>query len=394
MFDDISKYLSQFTKDELLFLLGFFEQPCSRTARKAEILSQTVHFLAGQPVSWLFQLPERDLKLLRKLSLFSSSGQVDLDIPEYPCLLAALHLVEVEEDKEGYITVSASQSLLTFVRPFIDNVIEDKERMGLFKAERIALGILNIYGVISLNEFANVVYDVLDQESRDRVSKEIARSRIIAMSQVFYEDECYLVSPFVLDHEEIIKGRKQFKKVRKYASISMEDALSAGVGVPFCAYGVGRPALESIRTALDELGYMEDDIEAILTDIWINSQFSTDQSCAESMFSCVNDKIDEIQSFKEYKRIVETIASYANSTPKWLLKGRKPDDVDSLKLSIQVDESTLEEANAIWGNDSHPSDPLEAFYRGNMAIRHVHPTAPCPCGSGLSYKNCHGKKLS
>jgi uncharacterized protein YecA (UPF0149 family) len=29
-----------------------------------------------------------------------------------------------------------------------------------------------------------------------------------------------------------------------------------------------------------------------------------------------------------------------------------------------------------------------------MAIPHVSPEDPCPCGSGLKYKNCHGKLLS
>jgi preprotein translocase subunit SecA len=29
-----------------------------------------------------------------------------------------------------------------------------------------------------------------------------------------------------------------------------------------------------------------------------------------------------------------------------------------------------------------------------MAVRHVAPDDPCPCGSGLKYKNCHGRHLS
>lgn len=395
MFTGISTYLSHFTKDELLFLLDVFRQSHPRNARKADLLDQAVNFMAGQPVSWMFQLPERDLKLLRKLSFFSQNGQVELDIPEFPSLLMALHLLEGADDNDLGFTVCAHPSLIAMARPFINDVIEDKERMGLFEAERIALGILNIYGVISMTDFAKIIFDLYGLTDNNPLIKEIASTPIIAMQRVEYKGTVYLVSPFVLDHGDIIERRKEFKKIRKYTRPTKEEIMSAGTGAPFCAYGSGKPAHGAIKASLRELGYQEHEIEQLLTDIWINSQFSTESDCAESMFSCVNERIEEIPSFEEYKSIIESIAAYANGSPKWLLKGRTSDDVNQLKLTIRVDEGTAEDNDSPWDDDSLThTDQLEAFYKNSMAIRHVRPDVPCPCGSGLSYKNCHGKKLS
>ena len=68
-----------------------------------------------------------------------------------------------------------------------------------------------------------------------------------------------------------------------------------------------------------------------------------DEACAEAMFSCVNDRINEIDTFDEYRRCIDTIAAYANSVPKWLLKGHSSTESNLLKLSIKVDEASFEE---------------------------------------------------
>ena len=116
------------------------------------------------------------------------------------------------------------------------------------------------------------------------------------------------------------------------------------------------------------------------------------------MFSCINDKIDEIDTFEEYRRCINVIADYANSVPKWLLKGHTSTETDLLKVSIQVDETAFEEelSKLGEGNRKGPDEagPLNEFYKYNMAVRHVAPDDPCPCGSGLSYRRCHGKILN
>lgn len=399
MIDGIRTYLSHFTKDMLTLLLDFFDQKYQKNARKADLLTQAASYLATDPVSWIMQLPERDIKLLRKLSLCGSEDWVEMDMPEYPSVLSALHLIVEDDSADGTFMALAPESLMTVVRPFIDQIIEDKEMMGVFKAERIALGILNTYGVLEISEFVKILLKMFEkQKDPDEIVSTIAKCSILSIQKVPYGDCMYIVSPYVFDYAHIIEGRKEFKKVRKYATITLEDALSAGSGVPYCVYGAGRPELETIRTALESIGYNGHETEKLLTDIWMNSQFTMQQACAESMFRCVNEKIDDIPSFREYRRIVDAIAAYANSTPKWLLKGRRPDDVNLMKLAIKVDESIIEGAEEAWEEcgpeDAKLPDPIEAYYRNSMAVRHVPPFAPCPCGSGLSYKNCHGKKLS
>ena len=114
------------------------------------------------------------------------------------------------------------------------------------------------------------------------------------------------------------------------------------------------------------------------------------------MFNCVNERMDDIPSFALYRQYIDTIAAYSNSIPKWLLKGRSSNESNMLKLLIKVEESDDFEPLSLDQSElSIPeSGTLEQFYRMGIGVRHVLPEDPCPCGSGLSYKNCHGRKLN
>ena len=89
-------------------------------------------------------------------------------------------------------------------------------------------------------------------------------------------------------------------------------------------------------------------------------------------------KQEDIDSFDEYNACMEVVAAYANSLPKWLLKGYSSNETNRLKVVLQSEE-----------------DPVREMIRKNpymgLFVPSVMPDEPCPCGSGLSYRLCHGR---
>lgn len=400
---ELQRFFKQYLKDDLITILDFFEQPYEKSTKKAELVDMVCEYIGGHPVDWLFMLPERDLRLLKELVEHGPNIWIPMTAQECPCVIEGLHLIFADDTDLSRVSVLLPYEIYSLISPFVSDVIKDKEAANMFEKERIGLGILNIYGVLPLDEFIEILFEMFPGDHSSSV--EVAHCPYVVMQRVFYVDDCYLVSPFVYDYKAILEARKPFnKKIRKYRKCTKEEAISAGSPIPFCSYGHDMPMGEDVISVLMSLGLTREMALEEIHEMWIDAQFTTDQSFTEALFNYVNDKIDDIQSFAEYKRCIDTIAAYANSIPKWLLKGRTSTDAGLLQLSIKVDEETYTEfveedkffspyspENGI----EEPADgPLDQFYKLGIGIRHVHPDAPCPCGSGISYRFCHGRKLN
>ena len=395
----LKQYFNRFTKDELGDILGFFDQPPVRNEKKAEMVERTARLIGGDPRAWMYQLPESDLMILRDLVTAGPGEWVELINPDYPSILETLNLIYIDDRDKDFVFACLDESLYSPVAAIIDRVIAEKRADGSFETERLALGILNLYGVITVEGFVQQAFEMMeDEEKGSEEFARIAESRLVAMQRAYYKGEMYLVSPYAYEYEKLIDGWNEFPDQKGFASFTAEQARRAGSDAPFCSFGYGSPEYLAAWDVLEDLGYDRQDILDCLNEVWVNSQYSTDEACAEAMFSCINDRIDEIDSFDEYRRYIDTIAAYANSVPKWLLKGHSSTETNLLKLSIKVDASGFEdEGPAAEATQKGPDElpgPLNELYRYSMAVRHVGPDDPCPCGSGLSSRRCHGKNLN
>ncbi len=395
----LKSFFGRFTKAELGDILGFFDQPVEKSARKASLVEQASSFIGGNPRAWMYMLPESDLMLLRDLVSAGQGQWVELVNPDYPSMLEMLGLIYIDDRDKDFVYACLDESLFFPVAAIIDHVIAEKRADGSFEVERLALGLLNIYGVVTVEAFVKQAFDMLEDTGNGAEEfVKIAENRLVSMQRVSYKGEMYLVSPYAYEYEKLIDGWNQFPGKRGFASFTRDEALYAGSDAPFCGFGHGTPEYDAAKDVLEDLGYDRQDVLDCLNEVWVNAQYSMDDACAEALFSCINDKIDEIDTFEEYRKCIDTIAEYANSVPKWLLKGHTSNETDLLRLSIKVDESSFEEevsrlADTKKGPED-PAGPLNEFYRYNMAVRHVGPDDPCPCGSGLSYRRCHGKILN
>ncbi|MBQ0024743.1 MAG: SEC-C domain-containing protein [Bacteroidales bacterium] len=86
-----------------------------------------------------------------------------------------------------------------------------------------------------------------------------------------------------------------------------------------------------------------------------------------------------LSSVDELNEIIQPLMEYMNSLPRWTLGGRAPKD-------IPVSKDALSQLAATAATFGHMKNVMN--YQG------VGRNDPCPCGSGLKYKNCHGNNFS
>ena len=132
---------------------------------------------------------------------------------------------------------------------------------------------------------------------------------------------------------------------------------------------------------LGNLGYAGEDLIHEEHDIWMNAQMFGKNDTTEAIFASVSRKQEDIESFDDYDECMEIVAAYANTLPKWLLKGYSSNEKNCLKVVLQTED-----------------DPIQTMIKKNpilgLFVPPTPPDAPCPCGSHLSYRNCHGKNMS
>lgn len=387
MIQTIDEIFATRTKEQLEVILDYFKRPLKRSARKEELLRQLTDYLDRDPEVWLRSLLESDLRILKRLSDAGPSESVVVLKPDFPSIVEVLQFVHSDEIDEDWVSLSMEPAMHSLVSPVIDKVLSQKETDGSFEIERLVLGCLNIYGVIPLRTFVDCIFDgISNQDTAMDLTGMISSCPIVRIYQEEFHGEFYIASPFVDNFKEVLEMRKiSFKNIRKYPRMDKAAAISAGTGSPFCAYGMDTSEGKELRSMLESIGYEGDSLRRALHTVWMSSQYAIDEDATEVLFSPVTDKQDDIPSFEQYRDCIDIIVAYANATPKWLLKGNTPNKSGKMKLSIRVDE--LSESYGL-------AEPYMKLYDLGFAVQPVAPDDPCPCGSGFSYRACHGRILN
>ncbi len=372
--------LKSFRKNDLLDVGAIFGFDVRSSSRKDDILDRLSDYIQNEPGKWLSLMLERDLNFLKALMAFPTGKPVWLEYAEYPTILEAIGLIHWSDEDEHFRKVWIDQEFAEIVSGHLDKAIMEGESSGRFEHERLLLGILNIYGVMSYGDFMRTAISLFEQGGNGDLRGFFLTLRQSPLVMVYRHDG-YVFSPCVEKPEEILQARGRLSKNRRYRKISYSQAVEAGSDAPFFVLNAGSPQCKALFQALSDIGYDDIVIRRKLHDMWMDSQFVDVEEEAEAVFSAVSDKQDSFSTFEEYQACMQIVADYVNSLPKWKLRGRSSEEAGTLRVVLKSDSSTvdtLKEASSLMG----------------LFVRHADPDEPCPCGSGLRYRNCHGKYLS
>lgn len=382
--NSIFRTLENFRKTELEDISVFFGISLPRKVHKDEYVKKLGAYIIEKPYFWMMNMMERDLRLLRDLVNLGPEKSLYLDYPDFPTILEFVGIIASDNSDENFVRVWLPKDFYDIVSPCIDEVILDCEMSGRFEIDRAALGYLNLYGVMTLEEFFNSMDQYKDWagwKDADHFYNLISSSPVMKVCRIERSGVNYMVSPSVFNPDEIISGREEYPDVKGLRPFTPKQAMMAGEDSPFSVFGLDSPEGEKLVEMLGNLGYGEEDRRCEIHDIWTNAQMIGNSDTTEDIFSCVSRKQDIIETFEDYNDCMKVVAAYANTLPKWLLSGHSANETNCLKVALRTEE-----------------DPLESLVKKNPFLGlFVHPSPmdePCPCGSRLSYRNCHGKHLS
>ena len=335
------------------------------------------------------------MKLLRDLVRTGPEKVLYQDFADYPSLLEVTGLVQFDDSDDNFHKVWISREVYEIVSPAVESVIHSLERNGQFKLERIALGYLNLYGVIPTDFFVDLLMDWFEKNmggNDKRLTKLLCSTPLVKMYRYHDNWGDYVCSPCVPDVDELMTSIQEYNL--NYADIQGFDAAEAGSGAPY--FTVGMKTIEGMRLTemLRRIGYEGFDLVKALHDTWMESQFTSaprpelfDTIYASSLFHTLSP--EAIESF------CNIICDYADAVPKWCLCGYSARTVGQCLCDRNAWKEVLGQTSVPDGEDyprwTMPEPTVKPL---GLAIPHVAPNDPCPCGSGLRYCRCHGRYLN
>lgn len=400
--------LSGFQKPELQDLGNILGKDFSTSLRKSELVERLLTYLISEPREWMSHLMERDVRLLRDLVRQGPEKVQYQDYPDYPSLLEVTGLVQFDDSDDNFHKVWLSREMYEIVAPEVEKVIHVLERNGQFKLERVALGYLNLYGVLPTELFVDNLmawYNLHIGGTTKRLTKILNTTPIIKMYR--YQDKWgdYVCSPCVPDVDELMTRLDTFSG--DFADLSTWDAYKAGSGAPY--FTIGLSTLEGMRLEqmYKRIGYEGFDLVKAVHDTWMESQFTSgprpelfDPIFDSPLFGTLDR--NALESF------CNIVCDYADSLPKWCLAGhsaRQTGECLADRNAWKDYEDKLEEPETDpdyprWNmpeptiTDGYAGEMTSDGYPLGLAIPHVAPNDPCPCGSGLRYCRCHGRYMN
>lgn len=404
---NLQSRLDKFQKAELLDIVDVLGGSMSMRLKKSQMVSELSRYIHKEPGRWLSHLMERDIRLLRDLVHAGPERVQYRDFAYYPSIVELSGIVESDDSDDHYHKVWISREIYDIVSQEIDSVITDVEKSGQYELEQVALGYLNLYGIIPTSVFLDFLFDwpVTKKKKGDNpILNFVHRSPVVKLCR--YEDANgdNMASPCIENVEEMFDMMKEFKQKKKLRQFTREQILEAGAGAPYFTVWMNSPEGRQLDAVYRSAGYSGFDLVKAEHDTWMEAQYTALSNPA--LFDPLYDA-PKASTFPDstWEKMCMAVCDYADSVPKWCLQGRSAGESDQClcdrKAWIEQEETPSGDAGDNYPSWSMPDPTVSEGYGGissdfpiGFAIPHVAPDDPCPCGSGLRYCRCHGKYLS
>lgn len=399
--------LDKFRKDQLLDIgdvLGFELSPRMKRASMVTELSGYIH---KEPGRWLSHLSERDIHLLRDLVKAGPERVRYHDYAPYPSVVEITGIVQSDNTEQKYSKLWITREVFDIISPEIESAINKAECLGQYELEKVALGYLNLYGMLPTHTLMDLLFAwpmSTKVESKEKpILNFIEHSPIVSLCR--FEDRWgdNMVSPCIENEDEMFSLREGFKAPSRQKKFSSAQVLEAGSGAPFFSVAMDTPEGIALESVYRRVGYKGLDLKRAIFDTWVESQYTAMSNPA--LFDPLYDA-PNASSIPDpvWEELCMAVCDYADSVPKWCLHGRSAREANQCFCDRQAwaePEAFQEPETADYPRWRMPEPTVSKGYGAEtsdfsigLAIPHVAPDDPCPCGSGLRYCRCHGKYLS
>lgn len=306
--------------------------------------------------------------------------------------IANAGFVDKEGEDGGLDSVITIPDELCFAfTPIIRQILDDKEAYGVEQIEQAAAGLLAIYGVMPLDLLAKQLATLFPDWTEGRLKLNLKRKYLFKVRSPKWDvNTIYAATPFLSDEGmNVYFDRHLFQLPTEYKPMPSKDAIMRFGQMPLpdiCTSG----AIELRKLYKEAFG--EEEGEWQFMDIWMDSQQMQLRDMTERILQELCETEEDITP-----ELVSIIKRFLNHLPNWSMYGYSVKD-HALQLSVSEEQAnrkidiayrsdtgaTHEKKSTLSLLDLSADNP---YWDGQKIGRND----PCPCGSGLKFKKCHGK---
>lgn len=387
------------TKEDLLELCRDYVIPYRRSMNKKQLAWAVEDLLTVEPGRLAECLPRHELKQLQKIvragGMLRSAEPLDVFTLEMQQLVVVYQERSTiwgdRQDQEYSYAIAAN--LQKVLKPVMDGWFSDAVLNRKSQNERLLIGFLRLYGVVSENKLRELWEAMLGSCPGHDELMELFLYRIDLKSEFKL---CFSGNTLLFASEVVDDPATFYEEIRKrsdleYATFSKELIQS------FSYSALNATSIGTVARLIDCLSKKNEGDEALtafqMGQLWESIQLGENHG---SLISILSASL-EFDSMEEINEIISLVTEFSNHTPHWLLKGHTPEELYAahpLDLHDASFRKNIEEQFLQRYPDADPKD-LWSMVDAEDSVKAE--TAPkvgrnelCPCGSGKKYKKCCG----
>lgn len=368
------------------------------------IRKELAQAILNDPKTLLRQLPVEDLMLLHILRNAEPGMGMSVHQTSQVMSMALLGVADqsLVLDDESMEMISITEDFKQAIRPCFDEVVNDFEVKLRLHAEEFLIGALNLYGVLTRSELKAILKECLDLEDDgsglfNHIYPYSITLKLQEYDGYFHGGEDFFLSPFVLDFGSIFKEREKRKELASLKHFDRDTLKKAGE-MPTPAIP-NRTSGKLLKTLQTKLGYTE---QVALLQQFLMWQMIQEEDLGTVLQMIIENAPKKLNGLNELNDVVQVLTEFLNNVPRWIFRGRCPNDLQqpltsapSITLGPNMQNMGVRQEDVQQlANDAWEGSPF--FYPGATTpfdkTNKIGRNDPCPCGSGKKYKNCCGKK--
>lgn len=363
------------TKIQLRILGDMLGCELKSSLRKAEMAMGLADYIINCSDVWLRNLPQRELDLLEIMVKMEKGSEYRTFLQPYGTVMEAFGFL-IEETSDDSSTFTIVPELYDSIKEHLPMALSFRTANNYMEFEALLMGIFNIYGLVEHKKVVEIFSSIYDFETNPQLAVQSMRflyeSFLMKMDTVRKNGLIYhrtMIRNGNLD--EVILERESRVEIKDYRQFSKEEFMAAGFDPLYPFVGKDTPTGKKLTAFMKKVGMGEEERNVIGTLVWLNAQ----EGGTKGPLGAIHLFDGLLKGFDQVQEMMGVVQEYMNNVPKWIFKG-----YSSHEVFEKYEKPNLRPL---------PENMPPAGF--GMGVPRVERNDPCPCGSGLKYKNCHGK---
>lgn len=378
-------------------------------------------FVLSHPKNLLQMLPKSDLDIIRKAKKIKAGKGVERVDDHLTPIMVMYGLADIDMPQEDILVITIAEDLQPLLVQHIDWALELEQNQLRMSLEFITEGLANIFGIVTQDEIIKCLKQATENDNDEDAMKafQIVRQYSLLLDSMEYaedlenakEEDILFVSRYGWEDKRKMARfiAQHSKNIDSVPEFSLEELVkSSGALFPF----IPNPKKDEFMHYLtDKIGFDKLDAYIVCFNLWYYKihygEYSLDDMPMEVYFlSRVLAEIDQDLTDRQAEEGMQRLADFVDNLPLWHLRGFTAADYPSeafvSKLSTKEPLGSMlrkikREASMFRGDLNEktylPNQTKPSMDDNPWAGQKIGRNDPCPCGSGLKYKKCHGKSL-